>query len=117
MSKLNGQNVTVKESGKRYSKNFNGQNEGGGYHVMNESYSDYDLFLLPEPKKYVPFTADDWELFVGKAVCMEQAKGLVTYCFGGGIYVSQRFFPYEAALKKLTFADGTPFGKEVTSEN
>lgn len=40
MAKLNGQNLTVKESGKSYSKNFNGLNEGGGSRPRYSAYND-----------------------------------------------------------------------------
>jgi hypothetical protein len=42
MAKFNGKNVTVKESGTKYSENFNGEGEGGGYRKKYSAYDEND---------------------------------------------------------------------------
>lgn len=80
-------------------------------------FADSFYRIAPEPPKpkYVPFTADDWEMFVGKVV-MDNKWGrssLVTSWDEADVLIGEEWFSYENAFKNCTFLDGSPFGKIV----
>lgn len=81
-------------------------------------FSDSFYRIAPEPPQpqYVPFTADDWEMFVGKPV--KWADGsvyrlIVEFCSDEVMFDEDRF-SYEYALDNFTFLDGSPFGKKIS---
>ena len=104
--------------------------EGKGIEVWEEAISEWcskesmtffaDSFyrIAPEPPKpkYVPFTASDWEMFVGKVVRDNKwgKWSLVTSCDEADVFVGGEWFSYESAFKTCTFLDGSPFGKIVS---
>lgn len=81
-------------------------------------FADSFYRIAPEPPQpqYVPFTASDWEMFVGKVVRDNKwgKWSLVTSCDEADVFVGGEWFSYENAFKTCTFLDGSPFGKKIS---
>lgn len=78
-------------------------------------------FFSPDPipvEKRVPFTAEDWELFFGKAVRTKRSKtvggvGVQGFDASGVDIRSSGVHSFQEFLEEWTFLDGTPCGKKV----
>lgn len=69
-----------------------------------------------EPKtKYVPFTYDDMELFMGKWVKAKNSHEyeLISAFDEKYISLNEDWYTYKYVFNKYEFIDGKPFGKEV----
>ena len=74
--------------------------------------------IAPEPPKpeYVPFTADDWEMFVGNPILWKNGdiyRLITEFCLGEVLF-DGTWYSYQYALDNLTFMDGSPFGKKIS---
>lgn len=119
----------------RFSEDFRELHEGrgvagnltgiDGYFPFVPDYKDRERsnwpFFSPDPEpveKWVPFTAEDWELFLGKVVRefdMEGPCGSIVTDFGKEVIkANTTSLNYQYALERLVFMDGKPFGKKVT---
>ena len=82
-------------------------------------FADSFYRIAPEPPlpKHVPFTADDWEMFVGKVVRDSEWKrsGFIVAWDETEFQMGGNWYNYKAALKTCTFLDGSPFGKQIVS--
>lgn len=68
--------------------------------------------------RYVPFTCEDAELFIGKPIVEKRYKGtigLVTQIYTTSFTISlyEESFEYDWGFRNLEFLDGSPFGKLV----
>ena len=75
--------------------------------------------IKPKEPKYVPFTFEDRDLFMGKQIRLERAKEMytITHCNDAGVgwptFNKSDSISFKNGLERLTFSDGTPFGKLV----
>lgn len=80
-------------------------------------FADSFYRIAPEPPKpqYVPFTANDWEMFTGKPVkwANDSVYRLIVEFRSDELMFDEDRLSYEYALGNLTFMDGSPFGKIV----
>ncbi len=82
------------------------------------NWGEFDYRIKPQPK-YVPFTFEDWELFLGKTVFGKSEKnccGIINYCDTEVVLFGTRYHNYYDFFHLFTFPDGTPCGKLATDE-
>jgi len=92
-----------------------------GNRFVASGTSDCFQFFMPDPipvEKWVPFTAEDWELFFGKAVRTKRSKtvggvGVQGFDASGVDIRSSGVHSFQEFLEEWTFLDGTPCGKKV----
>ena len=84
-------------------------------HDSWRSTSFYRIAPEPPQPQYVPFTASDWEMFVGKGIKVPGMRmGIVLQWDKDDVLIAEDWRSYENAFKKCTFLDGSPFGKIVS---
>jgi hypothetical protein len=73
-----------------------------------------EVFIKPEPK-VVPFTYEDYELFLGKVIKLKDGSRtlIVALCDVEGIETVSEWYTYKEAFDSFTFLDNSPFGKTV----
>jgi hypothetical protein len=83
--------------------------------------NEWFQFFSPEPipvEKWVPFTAEDWELFMGKVVRTKSSKTVGGVGVQGFSSIGVEIWPsiactFKEFLENWTFLDGPPCGKKV----
>lgn len=76
----------------------------------HQTWDVSDYRIKPNPE-YIPFTKDDYKMFMNKIVIQKQNNtiNIVTSCSEHYVEVSSTVWPYENMLSCFTFEDGTPF--------
>lgn len=95
--------------------------DGFGWKRVYEAHWDADLTkyrIKPKEPKYIPFTFEDRDIFRGSYVKFKEntTEYLITTIQTGGVKIDQKVFGFNDAFERLTFLDGTPFGKLVDHE-
>ena len=80
-------------------------------------YMDYRGFRELETPAYIPFTQEDYKLFMNRMVRRASSDShfvTVTKCGVDGVWIDGVGYTYSSALSVFTFLDdGSPFGKEA----
>lgn len=74
---------------------------------------DYWIKQEKQEPEYIPFTFEDAEFLIGKAVKSQskQPFGIITAIDNGGVEISNTFYIFNVLLNDYTFLDGSPCGK------
>lgn len=82
--------------------------------MYNPSWSDGYEYRIKPKRKYVPFTFNDAEGLIGKAVKSKDNSCIVEITFADkGIVYAGSYISYTYLFCNYTFLDGSPCGKEA----
>lgn len=94
------------------------------YPFEAENATARSQFFSPDPEpieKWVPFTAEDWAIYMGKIVEAAGSKGthhrMVTRHTSHGVYLDGNFVDFAEFLTNWILVDGTPCGKKILTES